>query len=254
MQDNELEYENPNDIEDILYSMNNEEFSKDELEDQLGESIFSSYKTNYLESYLEKYKFYKEEFEENQEFLDSLKQSKDQLILDIIDIISEKFCFEVDDESKTKKVAKAIYNFFVIDYKENLETFFFNFIEKNKKMIITDIKQRKRKKDISTVANKMKFNNNDALIIDNIVYIMTELIPSISEDNFLDYILDDDDTMTNIAIRKFIEKEKISLTEDSYSAFLDAFIGEEDGWTEIISDIVSKYVQNANELDIDIFE
>lgn len=255
MKDDDFEYENPNEIEEILYSMNNEEFSMDELENQLGEDIFSSNKNNYLESYLQKYKFYKDEYEANEEFVNSLKEKKDELILEIIEYISDKFSIEVDDENKSKKVAVALYNFFVIDYKDNLETFFYNYIEKNKKMIVADLKKQKKQKDISTTANKMKFTNpNDGIIVDNIVFILTELIPSIENEDFMDYILSDDDTVTNISIRKFIDKEYISIDIETYLAFIDPFVGEDDGWSEVISDLVMRYTEESSQNEIDIFE
>ena len=255
MKDDNFEYENPNELEEILYSMNDEEFSIEELEDQLGEDIFSSHKNNYLDSYLQKYKFYKEEYEANQEFINTLKDKKDDLIQNILDIISEKFSIGIDDEHRTKKVCVALYDFFVINYKENLETFYFNYIEKNKKSIIAEIKREKRQKDITVNANKAKFaNSNDAIIVDNIYYILTEIIPTIDDEEFLDYVLNDDDTVTNIAIKKYIDKEFIFIDIDTFNAFIDPFMGEEDGWSDIVSDLIIRYTGESDQNELNILE
>lgn len=257
MRDEELEYESQNNLEEILYSMNTEEFSEEELNDQLNENIFSSHKTDYLSSYLQRYKFLKNEYPENEEFLNSLKNGKDELMLYIINEISEKFGFEIDTEHKLKKTAIALYDFFVINYKENLEIFFYEYIESNKKSILSEIKKNKRKKDISTVNMKNNFSNpNDAIIVDNIADILLNIIPAIEDEDWINYILDDDDTVTNIHIRKFIEEEIMEINLDTFNAFIDPFVGQEEGWSEVMNDIVLRYVEkNSNsDNDLDIFE
>lgn len=142
----EFENENPSELEEILYSMNTEEFLENELEDQLGESIFSEKKTNYLESYMSKYKFYLDEYSANEEFIESLKEKKDDMIEHILNEISDKFEFNIDDESRKTKVAKVLYEFFVIDYKNNMVDMILTYINDNKKSILQEIKRQKKGK------------------------------------------------------------------------------------------------------------
>ena len=104
---------------------------------------------------------------------------------------------------------------------------------------------------------KNNFSNpNDAIIVDNIADILFNIIPSIEDEDWINYILDDDDTVTNISIRKFIEEEIMEINLDTFNAFIDPFVGQEEGWSEVMNDIVLRYVEkNSNsDNDLDIFE
>lgn len=255
MKDMEFEYENPNELDEILYKMNSEDFIETELEKQLGEEIFSDYKTDYLDSYMTKYKFYKNEYNANDGFTESLKQNKDQLIEYVIDEIAEKFGIIVDEDCKNTRMAKTLYNFYVIDYKENLKNLFLNYINNNKKAILNVIKKEKRRKDISAIASKIIFaNGNDALIIGNVSYIINEIIIGTDIEDFMDMIIDADDNVTNLKIKDYLLKSKISLTEDSFNAFLEPYIDEESGWSDIISIITIELNEKAVKSDVDIYE
>lgn len=250
----DFQFENQSELDDILYSMNCEDFLENEVEDQLDEGIFSNKKVDYLDNYLSKYKFYKKEYEANAEFVESLKDKKDNTIEFILNSVSDKFNFIIDEDSRTKKMAKTIYEFFVLDYRRNLKTMVINYINDNKKTIIPELKKKKKGKDISTTASKMNFaNTNDALIINNVKYIIDEIIPNCLNEDFIELILDSDDSVANINMRDFIDENKITIDNQTFLSFIHPLINEEDGWSDIISDIVIKLTKNANLVDIDIF-
>ena len=125
-------------IEEMLFDMSTDEFIENEIETQMNEEIFidSEKKRNYVELYIEKFKYLKTIYVDDPDTLEELEENKNSFIENIINSISSKFNFEVDDEAISKKMAKTLYNFFIIDYTDNLKEFFLNFLQKNKKSII----------------------------------------------------------------------------------------------------------------------
>lgn len=242
--------------EEMLYDMSNEEFVEDEIGAQVTTNIFDSEKRNYVEFYIEKYKYLKTLYEDDTERLPELRENKEEFIDNIITKVSETFNVEIDEEHRSTKMAKTLYNFFVLNYLENLEEFFFNYIQKNKKAIITEIKRTKTKvRDITTIASKSKFqNNNDALIINNISYILFDLIPSIElGPDFIDYILNYDDDITNTNMEKLISKEHITIDNDTYISFLEPFVERHDGYSVVLSNIVVRLYSEIKEHQLNLF-
>ena len=242
--------------EEMLYDMSSEEFVEDEIGSQVSINIFDSQKRNYVEFYIEKYKYLKSLYEDDVERMPDLRENKEQFIDNIICMISDKFNIEIDEEHKSTKMAKTLYNFFVLNYLDNMEAFFFNYIQKNKKSIITEIKRTKTKvRDITTIASKSKFqNSNDALIINNISYILFDLIPSIElGQEFMDYILNYDDDITNTNMEKLIDKEYISIDNDTYQAFIEPFVERHDGYSVLISNLIMRLYSEVKEHQLNIF-
>ena len=245
-------------IEEMLFDMSTDEFIENEIETQMNEEIFidSEKKRNYVELYIEKFKYLKTIYVDDPDTLEELEENKNSFIENIINSISSKFNFEVDEEAMSKKMAKTLYNFFIIDYTDNLKEFFLNFLQKNKKSIILELKANKSKvRDISTIASKIKyFNINDALIINNINSVLLNIIPSIVDESFLTYILDYDDSITNKNIKKLINKEDITISKETFDAYLEPFVDEWDGYTSIITDIILELSKQIKQNDINIFE
>lgn len=255
MKDTDLEYENSSELSEILFNMNSEEFLETELSEQLNEEIFSSNKTNYLEAYLTKYKFCKNEYCANDGFIESLKNNKDELIEFVITQISDRFNLTIDEDSRGTKMAKILYDFFVINYNENLKNLFLCYILNNKKNIISILKKEKKRRDISVIASKVRYsNNNDALLVDNVAFIINEIILSSDIENFVDMISQMDNTVTNLKMTEYINKEKVSIDEETLEAFINPYIEEETGWSDIISDIVMELSNKAVKSDVDIYK
>lgn len=255
MKDENLEYENQSELNEILFSMNSEEFLETELDEQLNEEIFNNNKTNYLQAYLTKCKFCKNEYGANDGFIESLKENKDELIEFVIDKISDKFSLTIDDDNKGTKMAKILYDFFVINYSSNLKNLFINYINNNKKAIISVLKKEKKRRDVAVITSKIRYsNNNDALIVDNVAFIINEIILSSEIENFIELIAQMDETVTNLKMIEFINKGKVSLDDESFNSFIEPFVDEEIGWCDIISDIVIELSDKASKSDIDIYK
>ena len=236
--------------ESILFDIGNEDFIKNEINSQI-ENIFNTDKRNYIEFYLEKYKFLKKFYEEegNDEKLEDIKNNKIDFLFSMIEKISETFNIEYSEEDLTKKMVKSLYNFFIVNYVDNLQSMFLNIIRVNKKTIIKELKNQKPKRDVGSIANRAKFNPNDAIIINNIQEILTDLIPNMGIDNkFIDYIINYDDSLDNQNIKKLITKEKISIND--FNAFIEPFIDQHDGYSIIISNIIIELSKSLNDIDI----
>lgn len=250
----EKEYVNDNEIEEILFNMSSDDFLENEVRSQLDEGIFVTNKRDHLEFYIEKYKFIKSSSLDTGDFIENLKYNKEEFVRDVVYAISEKFEIEYDVADVDTKMAKILYMFFVINYKENLSEFMINIIKKNKQTIIKELKNRKRTRDIGSSASKSKFyNNNDAFIINNIDYILFNIVPSIELDGeFINYIIKYDDNINYNNVGKMIENNKIMLTEDSYKSFIEPFLNRDEGYSDVISDIIIKLTNGAKQNDITI--
>lgn len=248
------EYVNDNEIEEILFNMSSSDFLENEVRSQLGDGIFITDKRDHLEFYIEKYKFIKANCTDTDDLMANLKYNKEEFVNDVIDAICTKFEIDYDVENNTTKMAKVLYTFFVINYKDNLSEFMINLIKKNKQIIIKELKSRKRHRDIGVSASKSKFyNNNDAFIINNIDYILFNILPSIELDgDYINYIINYDDNINYNNMNKLISSDSISLSSDSYRAFISPFLDRDNGYSDVISEIIIKLTSGAKQNDISI--
>lgn len=228
-------------LESILFDMSSEEYMEDDLQVQLTEELFSD-KNNLLETYFQKYKMLKENYKDNEDFISKLKEAKDSVIITTINELVEKYDLILTDDIKyTKKAAKNLYKFFVVDYRENLVKLIINTITNDKKYIVGALKQvqQQKKKDLSTQVNKTKYSNqNEFLIMNNIKYILFNIIPELVENNYYNYILNSDDTTEYNYIKNNLEELTLDFGDDSIQNFIYPFITKQDGWSEAYSDIV----------------
>lgn len=244
-------------IEGMLFEMSTDDFFENEIATQLNEEIFSESKRNYVEMYIEKFKYLKDVYGDDSELVEDLKENKGRFIENIVDNICEKFGITIDENEINNKMAKSLYNFFVVYYNDNLKNFFINYMQKNKKMILAEIKKQKSKvRDVTTLASKVKYNNsNDAAIINNIQYILFNIIPSMElGGEFIKFVIDYDDTTTNIYIQKMLEKGIMEVDNDTFEAFLKPFLDMEDGYSNIISEIIITTSANIQKNDINILK
>ena len=245
------------DLEEMLFSMSTDDFIENEISSQLEDTIFTEGKDkrNYVELYMEKYKYLSNVYGGDDALLNDLEENKDIFISNIVNKIADEFEIEVLQEEVGKKMAKALYNFFVVFYADNLKEFFLNYIQRNKKILIAEVKKQKSKvRDVTTIAAKAKYYNaNDAIIINNINNILLNLIPSIElGEEFIDYIIEYDDNTVNTTIGKLIKKGYITISQDTYEAFLRPFLERYDGYSNIITDIVMELNQQVKQNPINI--
>lgn len=245
------------DIEEILFDMSTDDFIDNEIREQISDNIFSDNKRNYVEFYIEKFKFLKELYKENNQYdkLEELKDNKELFITQITNLISDTFKIDIDQDSINNKMTKSLYSFFVVDYSEHLQNFFINYILKNKKNIISEIKKNKSKvRDIAAIAAKSKFaNSTDAIIINNINFVLFDLIPSVElGEDFIKYITDYDDDIINDNLIKFMDDDSITITDDTRKSFLEPFLDQSDGYTNVVSNIIIQLTKDIKQIDVNI--
>lgn len=240
-------------VEDMLFDIGSEDFISNEISNQI-EFIFNKNKRNYLATYLAKYKYLAKNYDNDPDTLRDLKENKDIFISEIIQKISSTFSIGIDEEEISKKMAKTLYSFFIIDYVENLEQMFLNIIQKHKKTIIQELKNLKLKRDVGAIANRAKYSNaNDAILINNIKRVLFDIIPNLGiSENFISYIVDYDNTITNQNITKLIDKGAITISSDTFEDFIEPFIDKCDGYSIICSDIILELAKTIKQNDIDI--
>lgn len=111
---------------------------------------------------------------EKEEDLDRCNQIKDymyQISIDIITIVCDKYDItieyeEIDGDTVTE-LAMALYEFFILDFIDNVARFFFRYIKNNKSSLSSELLVDNDKKDSSTVTNKKKIKDNELLAINN---------------------------------------------------------------------------------------
>ncbi len=247
-----------NEVEDIMSQMHFE-LVAEEIDEQI-ENTFTKSPKNFLELYNDRYKYFKETYGDNDDFMSQLKQLRDQTHEEIIKKIAAKF--ELTYEEVKPKIAKALYEFFILNYEENMVAFIKNFILKNKKWVVGEIKSMntRRTRDTSYVASKgIMSNQQEALIITQINRIVFDILPTAfdqdDDTDFLSYIVDYDDTNVNGIIKKlFVEKQTISCDSNLLEMFMAPVLNKEDGYAEVVSTVVtelySAYKKNMTSVSI----
>lgn len=219
------------------------ELIKENILDQINAGIISPYKENYLKDYMMQYKYFKNMYGDNEDISRILDNSLENTLTMIIQSICEKFDFEMNlDDIKLKPIAKALYKFFVLKYDKNIINFFTNFIISNKKELVSIIKQEANKskvkkcKNVTTIANKLLYGNNESLLISNINYIILEIIPSWGLDvDFLDYF---DSTLILDTLKQYLNNEMMVVFNDNiFDKFIEPIVDKEPGYNSIISEV-----------------
>lgn len=195
---------------------------------------------NFINIYEDRYKYLKTMYED-EEFIKKLKNERIDCFEKLLTLIENQFKFKVlRDEIDLSSTLKVIYDFFILNYTENIELFIIQYITKNKKSLILDLDSKKRNKDVSTITSKRIFKDpNDAILIANMSYIVNKIICTLDLDiEFLKYILDtDEDCVYNEIGKIFLKKDVVEYDEELYKTFLSPIINKEDGYYNIIINV-----------------
>lgn len=123
------------DQRDILSNLSSE-ISLDTIEQQI-EKIFDEEEppknsSDCFESFIQKYNFLNEKYKDNEEFLPELDQIVEETIKNILNKIEEKFDFKITfSESLSLSdmihYIHMIYNFFINNVEDNIESLFYNY-------------------------------------------------------------------------------------------------------------------------------
>lgn len=134
---------------------------------------------NYLNTPLEKIEYLKSNVKDQDE-REKLDNLQSDLAESILDIIKEVYDVNLDSDSYEPEAyleaVEAIYNFFIVEFEENLQRFFYNYI-KRYKSVLAEPYSDKEKKDVTTVSSKKKVKDKDlSTILINLPDIIQDII------------------------------------------------------------------------------
>jgi hypothetical protein len=123
------------DQKDILSNLSSE-ISLDTINQQI-DRIFDEDEpprnsSDVFESFIQKYKFLKEKYKDNEEFIPSLEQTVEEIIIDILNNIENKFDFKITFSESLLIDDKIhyihmIYNFLINYIEDGIESLFYNY-------------------------------------------------------------------------------------------------------------------------------
>lgn len=99
----------------------------------------------------------------------------------LIDTLNSKFDLDIDRDSlesyQVEELARNCYDFFVVNLKENLTTFIFNYILDNKTYLAEMLDTEYKRKDVTTLNMKKSLKNKeDVVIMSNLIDVINYII------------------------------------------------------------------------------
>lgn len=145
---------------------------KENIRDQIENPLSTT--VNFTETVIDKIRELENIYGDNDEVMRNVHNECISFFSFIIEQISERFELGIDssyftDFNQIKNIGLALYNFFILNYKENITNFFYYYIIKNKKAIVSQFESYLKKKDVTTNSTKKKIKNReDVLIVSNL--------------------------------------------------------------------------------------
>lgn len=231
----------------VLLSNLTDELLLENIYDQIETPILDLYEpTNFIDVFEVRFVFLNERFRDVPDFITSLNDTRTHFYTSIFNKINGKFGFTITVSSeKAFTVTKALYEFFILNYKDKIKTFIVEYIKENKKSLINSFDDGS--KNLDSIALKKIFKNKgDALILSNIYRIIDLIIKQdLPAKNILSLIVRTDSSeFTNFFINNlFIQDEVVEIHSSFSKVFFNVLIRKGDGYTKII-----------NELQMELFE
>lgn len=188
--------------------------------DLLNESIMNqinnplSSNEDYMSTITYKCESLKNENIENPEYLKIIDEQSSSFFRVIVEKINDNFNLGIDlthfdTFDEIQELGEVLYRYFILDYLDNISTFTFNYIIRNKELFYREFGQR-TKKDVTTQANKKTVKDKQKLAIyANISSIVEFTLNSeISNDEFISLSKDEEDYESSY-ILDLIESNKM---------------------------------------------
>jgi len=125
------------------------------------------------------------------------------------------------DLQELKYMVQQFYEFFFVDYKNNLKSFFFSYLYKNKKEIANGYKDELKKKDLEYFSNKKDIDISSFIIIKFCSRILKDFLSiDLTPQEVLEHIFEQDPEESNyIYIRELLRTGSIVLDSDFNESF-----------------------------------
>ena len=187
-----------------------------------------SSKKNYLKKFESK-------IEETESLYDDeIKEAKDIMYNNVIDLIADSLGFEIDKtEYPLHTVAKTLYKFFVLEYNTNLTYFLEMYIIENKKDIAKSLED--------SIMNPKRIEGLDsktAIILNNIADTIDIIAGAdISFDEYVRYITMHPEVSASASAMLEYDNEILSNTDEFVDSVLQDLKNEEEGFGKIYTDL-----------------
>lgn len=209
---------------------------KEQIEDSNSRQFYiNQYHKDFFEYFEIRFKFILERYKEDNDILIKTKQVYHDILNEIQESIEKTYQFSLEFpdtilvEDKAQYI-KALYNFFVLNKKENMNNLFINYIEKNIKQLAKTYKDSIDGDAVNSLSysNLKKTINNDYTPL---VYSIPDIIENIhindNEDVIDTIIYDEESELNNHLIDKMLVEQSVTdVRFDNHliNVFRDSFI------------------------------
>jgi hypothetical protein len=186
---------------------------------------------NILDALEEKFKFLRSSYsEDDREALDFINKSEEELYWKILGIMKRELGIEIQSEfyedkmegATLKNLVNELYEFFFLNYTENLKYFFLTYLERNSKLIASAYKDELQKKDLEYITNKKELEGNHYILMKFCGRIIKDFIVNISLSPIQvmeDVFHQDPDEGNFVFLQQLIKKEVLILNDDFNDSF-----------------------------------
>lgn len=237
--------------QDLLLMNLTDELLIENIEEQIKSlnSIFYE-NTNYIDVFENRYKYLLERFRDTQDFINDLTESRQQFFLNIFNKIKEKFNLQIDTfeiEDNLYIMTRVLYEFLILDYMTNIKNFVLQYINVNRKSLLTTYENKIKNLDSVSLKKVLK-NKNDAIIIANLYNIIDDLSNiEFTTENILSYIVScDESEYNNYFMNKYFIEDKDLASSDFSSKFLAVLKKGNKSYNRIVNEIQLELLQNSN--------
>jgi len=195
---------------------------------------------NILDFMDEKFKFLKSTFNENEDktAIDELNKIEISLYYKILDLFNEKLDLTYNDLfyneniffDELKILVNNLYEFFILDYADNIKNLILSYISENYKELVNQYKQTLNKKDLEYSINKKEININSFIISKNLKPIIKQIINEMNSDNMriINLITSYEKNEANyIYIKELFKSNKCIIGENFDELFFEVILDKE---------------------------
>lgn len=160
---------------------------------------------NVLKVIDERYQYISLRYKDNKDIMDSIYKNREEIYELVLKEIEEKFGL-VSNLTKEYTLPHNyysyiynLYDFFIINYKKNLETFFLQYILENRNDIVKNYRIKTDKKDLEVInSRKIIEEYEDTVILYNISEIIDTIINGLEESEFVISLITEEDPFESV--------------------------------------------------------
>lgn len=247
-----IEYEVESDESELILTEDETDNIINNLKDELIlESIIQQIKhpfdnsygnTDYLNIFETRYNYLIDVYKDSTTFISKISYVREVMYSEIFNTIIKKFNLSYTDNGlDVVEYTKYLYNFFCLDYKDDLINYFVNTILKNEKSIASSLSDPMYSKTLSANAlKKVLKSRNEAVIIANITEVIKNIVQSDMDNLVIIKSICDDDIAdaTKFYINKFFLVDfSISPSKDFKNIYFSIILNKEQGYNDIINQV-----------------